>query len=176
MLMLIALASCGRERPNNPVAPASYEVEDTAGVLGAVTSAIHAINGRAETARAAPEFPANCRQRGLLCWRIETTDWHVSTNDPAAMMLARLLGVPAATRSPGGPPPVCPWPSAGVGTGYRVSVRVRFIAPDLADVAIDRACDNPPGYLHDIFHVGEGFEVRRSTTGWEATITEARIT
>jgi hypothetical protein len=174
--LIVVLAACGRERPNGPVAPVSLGVADTAGGLQAVASVIRATNERSETARAAPEFPANCRQQGLPCWKIETTDWQVSTSDPAAMLLARLLGVAAEPRSPGGPPPACPWWPSGPGRGYWVSVRVRFITPDLAHVALGRSCDNPPGYLHGIFGAWERFEVRRSRGVWQAIMTEVGIT
>jgi hypothetical protein len=174
--LVVAVAACGQERRSDPVAPFSREAGDTIGVLRAVASTIAEINAGAEKARAAPDFPANCRRPGLVCWNIETTDWYVTTNDRSSAMLAHLLGVRTAIRSPAVAPPACPWPSAATGTGLRTAVRVRFTAPDLAEVALSHKCDNPPGYLHGIFSSHETFEVRRVGGTWEAKLTSVGMT
>ena len=174
--LLLGLAACGQERPVQPMAPLSYQSEDTAGVLGAVASVISETNARAAEARVAPNFPRNCQGQGLLCWNITIADWRVSTGDRVTGMLATLLGVTAAERSPGGALPPCPWPARTPETGYRVAVLLRFLGPDSARVSLDRKCvyasrSSPRG-----FAAGETFEVRRINGRWQATITEARIT
>ena len=176
LALVIGLAACGQEPPVQPMAPLAYQGEDTAGVLGAVASLINEMNARAAEARAAPNYPRNCQGQGLRCWNITIVDWQVSAGDRVTGMLATLLGVTAAERSPGGAPPACPWPARTPGTGYRVAVLLRFVSPDSARVSLDRRCvyasrSSPRG-----FAAGETFEVRRLAGRWEATITEARIT
>ena len=176
LALVVALAACGQERPTQPMAPLSHQAEDTAGVLGAVVALINETNARADGARADPNFPGNCRGQGLRCWKIETTHWHVATGDRATAMLANLLGAAAVPRSPGGAPPACPWPTPAPGTGLRVAARVRFMAPDSAEVRLDRRCLYTSGSAPRGFAVGETFEVRRIAGRWQARITEAHIT
>lgn len=172
----MGLAACGQERPTQPVPPLAYQGEDTAGVLGAVASLINETNARAAEARLAPDFPRNCQGQGLRCWNITTADWQVSTGDRVTGMLATLLGVKAAERSPGGGSPACPWPERTPETGLRVTVLLRFVGPDSARVSLDRRCVYASRSLPRGFATGETFEVRRVAGRWEATITEARIT
>jgi hypothetical protein len=176
LALVVALAACGQERPVEPNAPFSGEARDTAAVLRAVASTIAEMNAAAERARAAPDFPANCRQPGFACWSIATTDWYVSTGDRSTAMLGDLLGVRTTARSPAVAPPACPWPSASAGTGFRAAVEVRFTGSDLAEVVLSRRCDNPPGYLHGIFSSWETFEVRRAGGTWEAKLTSVGVT
>jgi hypothetical protein len=173
-LLFLVFAACGQERVSDPFTPSTREAGDTIGVLRAVT--ITEMNARAQAARSDSDFPANCRRRGLPCWRIETTDWYISTNDRTAIVLADLLGVRAARQSPPVPPPACPWPSTAPGAGYHVALSVRFTGPSLAEAALSRSCDNPPGYLHDIFRSWETFEVRRVESGWKAEIASVGVT
>jgi hypothetical protein len=176
LALVVGIAACGQERPTQPATPLAYQGQDTAGVLGAVASVINETNTRAARARVAPSFPRNCQGQGLLCWNITIADWQVSTGDRLAGMLATLLGVTAAERSPGGASPACPWPARTPETGYRVTVLLRFVDPDLARVSLDRRCvyasrSSPRG-----FAAGETFEVRRLGGQWHARIIEARIT
>jgi hypothetical protein len=176
LVLIVGLTACGQERASDPLAAFSRETGDTVGVLRAVASAINEINARAEAARAAPDFPASCRPRGFRCWKIVTTEWYLSTGDRTTAVLADLLGVRATTRSLGLSPPPCPWSSGASGSGFRTAVRVRFTGPDVAQVALDRTCDNPPGSVHDVFATGVTFEVRRLRGVWHAELVGARIT
>lgn len=174
LTLVVGLAACGQERVTDPFTPVFREAADTVGVLRAVASAIVEMNARWDTARVAPDFPANCRQRGLVCWSIETTGWYVSTGDHATTMLADLLGVRVATRSPA--PPACPWPSPAPAGGYWAAVRIRFTGPDLAEVALSRRCDSSRGDRHRAFGSWETFEVRRVDRGWQAEIASVGVT
>lgn len=174
--LVVALAACGQERPSDPVAPFSRDAGDTIGVLRAVASTIAEMNVAAEQARVAPDFPANCRRPGLTCWSMATTDWYVSTADRSTTMLADLLGVRTAKRSPAVAPPTCPWPSAAAGSGYRTAVAVRFTGPDLAEVVVSRRCDGTRGGRPAAFGSWETFEIRRVGATWDAKLTSVGVT
>jgi hypothetical protein len=176
LLAVVGALACGRERPTEPLAAPSREAADTVAVLRAVATTITETNARAEAARAAQTFPANCRGLGLLCWNIEIRGWHVSPTDHVATILADLLGVPAVTQSPAVATPACPWAVQASGAGFRTAVSLRFMTRDLAEVAVSRRCvvSGRRHFEHFLSH--EVFEVRRAGAAWEARITEVGVT
>jgi len=175
-LGVIGALACGRERPTEPLAAPSPEAADTVAVMRAVATTITETNARAEGARAAQTYPANCRGPGLLCWKIEIKGWHVSPTDRVATILTDLLGVPIVKQSPAVAPPACPWPTQASGTGFRTAISLRFMTRDLAEVAVSRRCvvSGRRELRHFLSH--EVFEVRRAGAAWEATITEVGVT
>ena len=173
MAAVVALAACGRERAT-PVSPVSQNVADTTGVLRAVALVIVEMNARADSARVSPDFPANCRRPGLLCWNIETSGWHVSPGDLASS-LANLLRVPVTGRSPASAPLPCPRATTA-GGGYSTAVIVRFETPDSAKVVLTRRCDNLRDRWHRAFLSEEVFHARRVGGSWTATIYSVGVT
>jgi len=176
LLAVVGTVACGRERPTEALAAPSREAADTVAVLRAVATTITETNARAEAARAAQTFPANCRGQGLLCWNIEIRGWHVSPTDRVATILADLLGVPAVTQSPSVAAPACPWPVQASGAGFRTAISLRFMTRDLAEMAVSRRCVESARRELRHFLSHEVFEVRRAGAAWEAKITEVGVT
>ena len=175
LAFIIGLAACGQERPVQPMAPLSYQSEDTAAVLGAVASTINAINARGTIARKSPDYPANCRQPGISCWTIDTANWQVSTGDRATTMLAEFLGVSLMTRSGSDFALARPWPRPAREGGFRTAVSVRFLSPEIAEVALSQRCQESTGRRMR-FLQEESFAVRRAAGAWSAKLTSVGVT
>lgn len=172
--LTLGLLACGPERAADPVTPLAREVQDTVGVLRAVTAVIVQANARLTASRASSNYPANCREHPEGCWSIATDRWHVSSDDRAAIVLAELLGVHASQRSPGSGAPECPWASSA--GGYRTDVLLRFTDTHSAKVALTLRClAHARGHVTG-FRQWQAFEVRRTSGTWTARIVERGIT
>ena len=100
---------------------------------------------------------------------------------PVAAELARVAGARLGRVDRAGIPP-CPWgykpPRPDAGYVVRVA-RIHWSARhDVAYVLLLSSCDNPPGYLHDVFGQDDDYEVVRGEGGvWRvAGKTMTRIT
>jgi hypothetical protein len=68
------------------------------------------------------------------------------------------------------PLPACPWdtrPQTTDHRGYWLYVADPSFREDTATVAVGFRCDNPPGFLHDIFWKEEEFRFQRTEDGWQ---------
>jgi hypothetical protein len=112
---------------------------------------------------------ADSMPRGLVRVLVGETD------DTLSRALAGVLGVPFASRDSGTSKlPACPWGSP-VNTawepGYQAIVR-RIESPSGAAVsrrlrmAVTVLCDNPPGFTHDTYLLGQEYIVGRVRGRW----------
>jgi hypothetical protein len=91
--------------------------------------------------------------------------------DARVAELARAAGARLVPEARGAIPP-CPWgyvlqhPGAGFLVGIaRLSFNARA---DTARVLVLKKCDNPPGYLHDVFGQDDEYHLVRGTDGrWQ---------
>ena len=173
--ILVSVASCGRERPADPLGPLSREVADTTGVLRAVASALLEMNARADSFRASSDYPANCRQLHMPCWSIPMKAWQAATDDRATALLADLLGVNASRFSPPAELPACVW-AVLEGGAYRTHVLLRFASPDLAEVSLGQRCHWSQRGESLGFLQSQTFEVRRTSGTWKATLESMGVT
>jgi hypothetical protein len=174
IVLTIGLLACGPERAADPVTPLDRDVQDTVGVLRAVSSLIIQTNARMSGLRASADYPASCRQEPFACWSIPTDRWQVSSDDRAAILLAEILGVQASRRSPGGAAPSCPWDSSS--GGYKIHVLIRFAGSHSAEVAHSLRCLSQTRGRVMGFLQSQTFEVRRVSGTWTARIVESGIT
>jgi hypothetical protein len=173
---VVALAACGHEGATEPIVSFSRVGGDTVGMLRTVASAIREMNARADTARTAADYPANCR-RNLVCWSVETEDWFVLAGDRSTRILADFLGLPAPTVSTVDVLPWCPrGETSRAGAGFRTAVLIRFTSPDLARVAVTNSCYERRGETRRGFQTSVTFEVRRADDGWTATLYSVGVT
>lgn len=99
-----------------------------------------------------------------------------ASDDSLSRELARLLRVPFVVRTsaPSHAPP-CPWgdpPKGALEPGYMGSLSgVERFRSDTAGgrlrVIVFLSCDNPPGYLHDIFFRSQTYILARAGKRWK---------
>jgi hypothetical protein len=81
--------------------------------------------------------------------------------------VARSAGARLASRP--APSPACPWgyDPPRPGAGYLVTLSEVHWAPQdsTVTVLVGSQCDNPPGYLHDIFVRGDEYIFVRTASG-----------
>jgi hypothetical protein len=94
--------------------------------------------------------------------------WYVRDGSSLARELARLLGVPAEIGVVDQPEPACPWPPhlAPAGAGLRTTAELELASDSIAYLTFGQSCDNPRGYMHDLYVRETRFTVRRDRKGW----------
>lgn len=104
--------------------------------------------------------------------------WYADERNPSASRVAKVFaGLDSVEFSTESRLPMCPWPAnAPTGSGYQSGVDVEFEGDTAATVTVRLRCDNPPGYLHDIFAYDRTYSVTRTPSGWSAQLILTRIT
>jgi|SRR5690606_1431206 len=90
--------------------------------------------------------------------------------DPLVAELARAAGAHLVPEIRASIPP-CPWGLDPLpeDAGYFISILPPRIDNDRARVLVVFTCDNPPGYLHDIFERDEQLLLQRKGAAWRVT-------
>jgi hypothetical protein len=70
--------------------------------------------------------------------------------------------------------PPCPWwsPTTVGAVGYVIGVDIAPQSRDSVEVLVHRKCDNPPGYMHDVFWSDQRYAVVRTGGRWLASLVE----
>ena len=158
-VLLVALAIFA---VHNPEAHAQTS-GDTTDVLRAVVASLKKQEAHEDSLRA--EYCAS--GRASSCRRLVPI-WYVKEESRVIRELATVQGNRLAVDSLGERPPVCAWPSesAPVNAGFRTRSELRFATADSAFVILSHTCDNPRGYLHDIYMLGFKLWIRRERAWW----------
>ena len=157
-LVLLAAAVVGVAPP---VVGQAVTNHDTLGALTAVAAHLRdrtrKDSAAAQTRRLAPPSAAT---------------WFIEPSDHVAEYLATQLGIAVRPLDPSRTAdPPCPWTGTEGApipdsAGYIASVRLEFESPARARVVLTRRCDNPPGFLHDIYGLELRYELRRRGSRW----------
>ena len=134
---------------------------DTLGALNAVAANLRdrarKDSAAAQTRRSAPPTAAT---------------WFIEPSDHGVKHLATQLGVAVRPLDPSRTTdPPCPWTGredvpVPDNAGYIASLRLEFASAAKAQVVLTRTCDNPPGFLHDIYWLELRYELRRRGNRW----------
>jgi hypothetical protein len=145
---------------------------DSTAVLRAVGAALRAERVRAVAARFA------CDVRAGPCEREAHRHWNsVARGERLLRALAEAADAPVVAPASAAPPP-CPWGGQrSSGAGYLVAVPPPRFRRDTAEVTVLKSCDNPPGYVHDVFARDDVYVVVHEGGVWRVSRTYlSRIT
>lgn len=137
---------------------------DSLGILEAVVAQLELERARDDSARAEACGPTMPR----LCLPRVTPVWYVRSEAAMARTLAGLLKLPAEVEVAGKAEPACPWPSdlAPPGAGLRTDMDLELFSASVAHVTFRQSCDNPRGYMHDLYVRESRFTIRREGKSW----------
>lgn len=148
--------------------------QDTAGVLRAVAAQMAIANATEDSTRR-----ASCSENPTYCRREfpHRPVWYADTGATSAPVAERLARYDSTEFIRASRLPPCPWPAtAPRRAGYRAGADITFSGDGTATVQVRLRCDNPPGYMHDIFSFDRTYRVVRKASGWYATLEVTRIT
>lgn len=149
---------------------------DTVGVLRAVVVRMRLDAASADAAR---EARCAAGMRPFCAARYPAPAvWHLEQHGTEGVRVAQLLAdLDSVEFTSDRRLPTCPWPAdAPRGSGYRVRADLEFVGDTSAIVTVLFRCDNPPGYLHDVYALDRTFHVRRDVSGWHARAGVIRVT
>jgi hypothetical protein len=148
---------------------------DTTAVLRVVRDSMRADAAREDSAKR-----ARCAEDAVLCPAAfpGRPRWYVAGPPEQSVLVERLAALDSMPTQPDGPvPPACPWPAtAPKHAGYRVKVALDVHRADSLTVSVALACDNPRGYLHDIYRLERDFVLTRDRGRWSVVFVQIRVT
>jgi hypothetical protein len=128
---------------------------DTAGIVGSLIEHFDSLHVRSVAPAPYPRGPHDREE--LLSWT-------------AKVAAAAELDVtePAVPACPCGRDPL------PADAGYMLRLILPVIDGARAEIAVARECDNPEGYVHDVYGVGETYHFERLEGRWQLTSAERR--
>lgn len=96
--------------------------------------------------------------------------------DPEVLSWIMIVAAAAELDDPEPAVPVCPWgrDPQPADAGYMLRLSLPVIHGARAEIAASRECDNPEGYVHDVYGVGETYHFESREGQWQLTATEHR--
>jgi hypothetical protein len=163
--LLLAIALAGSLDARTP----GRQAVDTTAILAAVSAQLREASRRSDSSvraycaeRARPDCPERFPYRPV---------WYLADTADHARLAERLARLESTEHRPGtGVLPRCPWPaSAPRESGYRARVSMKQENSRTVSVVLSLTCDNPPGYLHDVFRHDRLYELGLERGKWVVT-------